>query len=572
MRSRFHQRDDGTWVAEVSGAGQELCNEGLVNKGTAFSPAERREFGLEGLLPHQVATLEGQSARAYGHITRKHDALERYIGLAALQDRNETLFYRVLSDNLEEFLPIVYTPTVGEATQHFSQIYRRGRGIWITPEHEGRIDEILGNVADQDIRLIVVTDNERILGLGDQGAGGMGIPIGKLALYSVAAGFHPARTLPVSLDVGTDNERLLEDDLYIGWKHPRLRGARYHELVEEFVEAVANRFPQALLQWEDFKKANAFDLLEKYRNRLPSFNDDIQGTAAVALAAVLAASRASGTPFGKQRIVSLGAGAAGVGIGRQLRDALAREGLDGDDLARSIAMLDSRGLLTEDREYRDEYKREFAWPSGLVAEAGFDPAEGNGLMEVVRKVHPTVLIGTSGVPGTFTEEVIREMGQHVARPVIFPFSNPTANSEARPEDLIHWTEGRALIASGSPFAPVEYEGTSHPISQGNNVWVFPGVGLGAVVSRARHLPDVLFTVAASTLAESVSEEDLATGNLLPRFDRLREVTRRIAEAVVREARDEGIGRELEDEAIPDAVDRAMWEPRYPELIRSQAID
>ena len=564
MRHRFHRREDGTWVAEVSLTGRALCNDGLVNKGTAFSAEERRRFGLEGILPHQIASLEEQAVRAYGHIARKQSALERYIGLAALQDRNETLFYRVLGDHLEELLPIVYTPTVGEASQLFSQIYRRGRGVWITPEHQGRIGEIFDNLTDRDIRLIVVTDNERILGLGDQGAGGMGIPIGKLALYSVAAGFHPSQTLPVSLDVGTDNEGLLADKLYIGWPHPRLRGERYDELVEEFVEAVAGRFPRALLQWEDFKKGNAFALLEKYRTRLPSFNDDIQGTAAVAVGALMAACRAAGSELTEQRIVILGAGAAGVGISHQVRHALEDAGLAGTDLTRAIAMLDSRGLLIAERDFRDDYKREFAWPAELAAEIGLSAS--SGLLETVRAVRPTVLIGTSGVPDTFTEEVVREMAAHVPRPVIFPFSNPTANSEARPEDLVRWTEGRVLMATGSPFDPVEYEGRIHPVSQGNNVWVFPGVGLGAVVARARHLPDSFFTVAARTLAEMVSEAALASGRLLPRLERLREVSRRIAEAVVRQAREEGLGVEIADDEIGRAVELEMWTPRYPDLV------
>lgn len=388
--------NQGRTRLEVPYRGSTLLRHPLYTKGSAFTRAERAAFGLEALLPDAVSSLEQQEERVYGHIVRKQDALEKFIGLAALQDRNEHLFYRLLVDHIEEFLPVVYTPTVGLACQDFSHIFRRGRGLWITPAHRGRIDQVLGNAPFDDVRLIVVTDNERILGLGDQGAGGMGIPIGKLALYTAAAGIHPARTLPISLDVGTDNRALLDDPLYLGWRFPRLRGAEYDSLVEEFVAAVRRRFPKALLQWEDFKKGNAFRLLDRYRKSVVSFNDDVQGTAAVAVAGMLAGARVTGVPLRAQRVVILGAGAAGIGIARLIRSTLQRAGLGGSELVAAVASLDSRGLLVADEEIRDEYKREFAWPADLATMAGLGKGQARDLRAVVRAIRPTVLIGTSG--------------------------------------------------------------------------------------------------------------------------------------------------------------------------------
>jgi malate dehydrogenase (oxaloacetate-decarboxylating) len=506
--------------------------------------------------------MEQQERRVCANVSRQQDPLDRYVALAALQDRNEHLFYRVLVDHLEEFLPVVYTPTVGRACQEWSHIFRRARGLWITPAHRGRIDEVLGNAPFADVRLIVVTDNERILGLGDQGAGGMGIPIGKLALYTAAAGIPPWQTLPVSLDVGTDNEALLADDLYLGWRSSRLRGAEYDALVDEFVRAVKSRFPHAILQWEDFKKANAFRLLDRYRGRITSFNDDIQGTAAVAVAGIMAGARLTGTPLREQRAVILGAGAAGIGIARLLRDTLRRAGLDGQALVAAVASLDSHGLVVDDQPIADEHKRPFAWPLALAEAKGLGAGRRRDLLAVVKAVKPTVLIGTSGEPGTFTEEVVREMARHVARPVVFPMSNPTSKSEATPADLIAWTAGRALVATGSPFDPVVWDGRTIAVGQGNNVFVFPGVGLGVLVSEAREVTDSLFAAAAESLAAEVRAEDLAAGRLFPRVGEIRRVTARVAEAVAREAGRNGVGRALSDEQVVQAVAEAMWEPAY----------
>ncbi len=559
----FQRLSDGRLRVRTNLTGYALLNDPALTKDSAFTTQERARFGLDGLLPPAVTTIEDQVRRAHAHIERKNTPLGKYIGLSALQARNETLFFRLLCDFIETYMPVVYTPTVGEATQMFSRIYRRPRGVWITPDDRGRVRQLLANARTPDVRLIVVTDNERILGLGDQGAGGMSIPIGKLNLYSAAAGIHPTLTLPVSLDVGTDNRVLLEDDLYVGWRHPRLRGAAYDELVEEFVEAAAALWPNAVLQWEDFKKGNAFRLLETYRNRIPSFNDDIQGTAAVAVAATMAAARARGERLSDQRIVILGAGAAGVGIASQLRHALVRDGMDVDVCASRIAVLDSRGLLRNTDGISDAYKRPFAMQADLAAELGLDGTPAPDLLRVVRVFKPTVLIGTSGQPGVFTREIAEEMQKHCARPAIFPFSNPTAMSEASPADLLSWTDGAALIATGSPFDPVRHAGRTIRVAQGNNVYVFPGVGLGAIVSRASRITPEMFVAAAETLAGMLGAEDLAEGALFPPLTELRSISRAIGLSVARTAMEQGFAPEVLEEELTRRMDHSMWWPEYP---------
>ncbi|MGB6849301.1 MAG: NAD-dependent malic enzyme [Thermoanaerobaculia bacterium] len=556
--------EDGRTRVEVPFRGAELLALPIYNKGTAFTTEERAAFGLDGLLPETVSTMDLQARRIYESIVRKPEPLEQYIGLAGLQDRNEYLYYRVLLDHLEEFLPVVYTPTVGQASKEYSHIFRRGRGIWITPAHRGRIAEVLRHSAFADIRLIVATDNQAILGIGDQGAGGMVIPIGKLAIYSAAAGIHPAETLPLSLDVGTDNRRLLDDPLYLGWRQPRLQGDEYFDLVAEFVAAVQEVFPRALLQWEDFQKNNAFELLERYRERIVSFNDDIQGTGATALAGLMAACLIAEVELSRQRIVIVGGGAAGIGIARQLRSVLAAEGLSGSDLHRAVAVLDSKGLIVDDRERIDQPKREVAWPTELAAAEGLGSSR--DLHAVVYALKPSVLIGTSGQTGIFSEELVQEMAKHTDRPIIFPFSNPNDLSEARPQDLLWWTEGRALVATGSPFPPVDFNGREFFIAQGNNALIFPGVGLGTLVAGASEISDGMFTAAARALAASVTQDERSAGRLFPAISRLREVTRDIAAAVVRQARDEGLARDIPDDQIDDSVKRAMWTPEYPEYV------
>ncbi len=560
----FDRDERGRWRARTTLRGRGLTFNELLNKGTAFTADERREFGIEGLVPHAVTTLRDQVALALEIARDKTDALERYIYLAALQDRNETLFDRLVLENLEELLPVVYTSTVGQACLKYSHIFRRGRGLWVTPEHRGRIRQVLGNAPSRDVRLIVLTDNERILGLGDLGAGGMGIPIGKLALYTVAAGIHPSQVLPMSLDVGTDNESLLGDPQYLGVRARRLRGEPYAALVEELVEAIAGVFPGVLLQWEDFKKANAFGLLERYRERLPSFNDDVQGTAAVVMAGMFAACRAQGERLVDQRVVIVGAGAAGVGTARQLLAAFARAG----DARGCVAVLDSQGLVVETRNLRDEYKRSVAWSESQVSAVGLDPEREKSLLEVVRAVRPSVLIGASGTSGLFTEAVVRAMAQHCPRPLILPMSNPTSKCEARPDQVLAWSEGRALVATGSPFPPVMVGERSRRVAQANNVFVFPGVGLGVLATGARFVSDAMFLSAAETLASCVGARDLAEGELYPRQRELRQVARAIAEAVARQARDEGLCAELSDDEIVERVGREMWHPDYPELINA----
>jgi malic enzyme len=544
--------------------GARLLNHPLHNKSTAFTREERETFGLDGLLPDRVSSMEQQARRAYGNIARKTDDLEKYIGLAALQDRNEHLFYRVLGDRLAELLPIVYTPTVGRACQEYSRIFRRPRGLWITPRHRGRIAEVLGNAPTRQVRLIVATDGERILGVGDQGAGGMGVPVGKLALYTAAAGIHPGQTLPVCLDVGTDNAALLEDELYLGYAHPRLRGAEYDALVEEFVDAVRRRFPGALLQWEDFKQQNAFRILQRYRRVLPSFNDDVQGTGAMVVAGVLAAGRLTGQPLARQRALVLGAGAAGVGVALMLRAAFEKAGLRGADLTRSVAVIDLPGLIVDEGEATPEFRRGIAWPADLAAASGL-PAGPVDLARAVEALRPTILIGATGAPGTFSEPAVRALRACAERPVILPLSNPTSHSEARPVDLLAWSEGRALVATGSPFAPVEHGGRSIRIAQANNAFVFPGLGLGALVGEAREVTDGMLLAAAERLAEETEARARGEEALFPAMADLRAVSARVAEAVVREAARAGVGSDLADDHIAAAVNDAMWEPVYPRL-------
>jgi malic enzyme len=545
--------------------GRSLLGRALYNKDAAFTHEERDWFGLHGLLPSHVLTLEEQLGLELEHVRRKEDALERYIGLAALQDRNETLFYRLLAENLEEFLPIVYTPTVGRACQEYSHILRRPRGLWITPGDTGRVPELLRNAAQQEVRLVVVTDNERILGLGDQGAGGMGIPVGKLAIYTAGAGIYPALTLPISLDVGTDNEALLADPIYAGWRHPRLRGPAYDAFIDAFVAGVKSVFPRAILQWEDFKQHTAIRILDRYVDVLPSFNDDIQGTASVIVAGILAGLRHLGQPLRGQRFVFFGAGAAATGIARLVRAALVAAGAPEDEVRRSLALIDSKGLLGLDRPGLDADKHEFAL--GPAELATFGLATGADLLSVVRAVRPTILIGTTATPSTFTEPVLRAMAEGCPNPIVFPLSNPTSRTEATPSQVLAWTDGRALVATGSPFDPVVVDGRPRLIGQANNAFIFPGVGLAAIVAGPRQVSDTQFLVAAHTLAGLVTAERLAEGALYPPIRDLRSVSREIAVEVVRSfGTVDGLPLAAGDQGRADAeaaVDESIWWPEYP---------
>ncbi|MGD0875586.1 MAG: NAD-dependent malic enzyme [Acidimicrobiales bacterium] len=556
-------------VEAVTARGRELLDNAALNKDTAFTEHERTALGLRGLLPWRTTTIEEQVALELEHLRRKGDELEQYIGLAALQNRNETLFYRLLVDHLEELAPIIYTPTVGHACREYSHVVRRTRGVWITPDDIDHIPEMLRNTGRPGVRLIVVTDNERILGLGDQGAGGMGIPIGKLALYVAGAGLHPRLTLPVSLDCGTDNEELLHDPLYQGYPKRRLRGDAYVAFIEAFVGAVRAVYPDALLQWEDFKQHNAIRLLDNYRHRLPCFNDDIQGTAAVVSAGILAALQHRGEKLSEQRLVLLGSGAAGIGIARLVQAIIRSEGASELEARLAVTMLDSQGLIFEGRDGVQDDKRPFARTSDELSSLGFEPSDRYDLETVVRHVAPTILIGTSGKPGVFTEAAVREMAARTPRPIVLPLSNPTANSEATPSDVLAWSDGRAIVATGSPFEPVEIGGRTQIVGQANNVFVFPGVGLGAVAGRASEITDRMFLVAATTLADLVPAERLEQGAIYPRLTELRSISRAIAIAVAREGRDGGVAPMATDAQIEAAVDGCVWAPEYENLEPTQ---
>ena len=553
--------------AHIALAGPALLGSRLLTKDLAFGDGERDAFRLRGLLPDRVLTIVEQVDLELEHLRRKDDALERYIGMAALQDRNATLFYRLLAEHLEEFLPIVYTPTVGRACQEFSHIIRRTRGVWITPADHDRIPKLLRQGPYDDVRLIVVTDNERILGLGDQGAGGMAIPVGKLALYTAGCGIYPSLTLPVSLDVGTDNPALLADPLYLGHRAPRLRGPDYDALVEAFVAGVAEVWPGCLIQWEDFKGGNALRILDRYRTRVPSFNDDIQGTAAVVLAGILAGLRGLGARLADTRIVLAGAGAAGIGIARLVRLAMLEAGMDDASVRRALALVDSRGAVHEGRSNLDETKRELALPTVAADAYGFARDAGSGgvipgLVETIERVRPTVLVGTTGVGGTFSEAVLRAVAAGTERPIVMPLSNPTSAAEAIPIDILRWTDGRAIVATGSPFDAVDVDGRRHEIGQANNVFIFPGVGLGAIAAEARVITDRMFLLAARTLADAVTDERLASGAIYPPVGDLRSVSRAIASGVAREAVEAGVSGIPLDADIDALVEAAMWWPDY----------
>ncbi len=544
--------EDGTCV--TSARGVEVLDTPLLNKNTAFTQRERAELGLEGLLPRAVQSLEDQARRAYEQYREQPTDLLRNVFLAMLQDNDEVLFYRLLSDHLREMLPVVYDPTVGEAIRRYSHEYRRPRGVFLSidePERIGTAFDDLGLGAG-DVDLIVASDAEEILGIGDWGAGGIGIAVGKLAVYTAAAGIGPARVIPVSLDVGTDNEQLLNDPDYVGNRHSRVRGQRYDDFIDAYVRAATQRFPSALLHWEDFGPGNGRRILERYRDRICTFNDDMQGTGAIVLAATLSAARVAGTRMRDQRVVVFGAGTAGVGIADQLRDAMVRDGLDRDTATRRIWCVDRQGLLTAGMTGLRDFQVPYARPAG---EGG-----GGGLAEVVAGVRPTVLVGTSTVHRAFTEAIVTEMARHVDRPMIFPLSNPTERIEAMPGDLIAWTGGRGLIATGIPVAPVTHRGVTYAIGQANNALLYPGLGLGAVVARARRISDGMFGAAADAVAGLV---DVSTpgASLLPQVENLREVSATVAVAVARQAAREGLAQVSLTDPVQQVQD-AMWRPVY----------
>jgi malate dehydrogenase (oxaloacetate-decarboxylating) len=549
-------------VVTTALSGYELLADPQLNKGTAFSENERETFDLHGLLPPNVLTLDEQVSRRLQALRGFETDLERYAFLRELQDTNETLFYALLVANLEELLPIVYTPTVGAGCQQFSRLFRKPRGLFLSIPHKDRIDRIFAQPRFDAVEAIVVTDGERILGLGDQGAGGMGIPIGKLALYTGCGGLHPATTLPILLDVGTDNPDCLSDPLYVGWRHERVRGQEYDDFIEAFVSAVVKRWPNVLLQWEDFAKNNATRLLERYRDRLCTFNDDVQGTAAVATGALLAAVNVTGVPLTEQRVAVLGAGSAGCGIAALIRAAMRDAGLSDSEAATRFFMVDRDGLLVEGMTGLAPFQLPFLQKKNATASWKLSHPDKIGLLDVVHNARPTVLIGVSGQAGAFSEPIVRAMAEANKRPVIFPLSNPTSREEATPSDIEAWTEGRALIGVGSPFPPITRDGARFKVDQSNNSYIFPGVGLGALAVGARRVSDGMFMAAAKALASASPARDNPKHNLLPPVSSLREVASTVALAVALQAPKEGLVTDVPTEQIEQRIRAKMWTPRY----------
>ncbi|MGF9828849.1 oxaloacetate-decarboxylating malate dehydrogenase [Bacillus anthracis] len=561
--SKFTVASNGS--LETTLRGVEVLSTPLLNKGVAFTQEEREELGLKGLLPPAVLTLEEQARRAYEQFCSQPDDLLKNVYLTALHDRNEVLFYRILTDHLREMLPIVYTPTVGVAIQRYSHEYRKPRGVYLSINDPSGIEEAFANIGAtaENIDLVVVTDGEGILGIGDWGVGGINIAIGKLAVYTAAVGIDPSRVLPVILDVGTNREELLDNPFYIGNRHPRITGEAYDEFIDTFVQAVNKQFPKALLHWEDFSSRNARKILDKYRHDICTFNDDIQGTGAVSLAAVLSAVKASGVPLSEHRVVVFGAGTAGIGIVDQVRDAMVRVGVSEEESYKRFWCIDRNGLVTDNMEDLLDFQIPYARKEAEVSEWKENGVI--GLAEVVKHVKPTILIGTSTVAGAFKEEIIKEMASHVERPIILPMSNPTPLAEAKPADLIEWTEGRALVATGSPFEPVTYNGVTYVIGQSNNALIFPGLGLGTIVVRASVMTDGMFAAAAEAVASMVDTSQPGAP-ILPEVEELRNISEMVAIEVAKVAVAEGVAREnLSDNDIKIAVKEAIWEPEYRQI-------
>ncbi len=548
----------------VSLRGFQLIDEPILNKGSGFPENERNLFGLNGLLPPALETLEIQAQRAYAAYKQKDSDIERHIFLRSLQDMNETLFYRVILDHVVEMLPMVYTPVVGLACQTFSEIYRRPRGLFLSYPLRDRMDEMLATVdGELDVRAIVVTDGGRILGLGDQGAGGMGIPIGKLSLYTACGGIAPENTLPITLDVGTNNQERQDDPLYIGWRHARIEGPEYEAFVDAFVQAVKRKWPNVLLQFEDFAIDHATLFLERYRDQLCMFNDDVQGTAAVVVGTALSAVRTSGKPLPEQRVVVLGGGSAGCGIAEQLIAAAIQEGASPEAARANYYMVDRFGLVHDGMTGLYPFQQRLARKRAELDSMTHADVGHVSFIETIRAVKPTILIGVSGQPGLFTEEVIREMARHVDRPIIFPLSNPTSRAEAQPADVLAWTGGRAIIGTGSPFAPVEYGGQTFPIAQTNNVYIFPGLGLGVLALGIPRVSDAMLMASSRALAEAApAAEGDAVPRLLPPLSDVRSVSRHIAIKVGLAAVADGLIAPATEAEITAKVDATIWEPAY----------
>ncbi|MDV6250830.1 NAD-dependent malic enzyme [Vibrio sp. EA2] len=542
-------------------AGPALMATPLLNKGSAFSAEERSSFNLEGLLPEATETIQEQVERAYQQYKGFESDMDKHIYLRNIQDTNETLFYRLVQNHVSEMMPIIYTPTVGAACENFSNIYRRGRGLFISYPNRDRIDDLLNNAANHNVKVIVVTDGERILGLGDQGIGGMGIPIGKLALYTACGGISPAYTLPIVLDVGTNNPQRLADPMYMGWRHPRITGAEYDAFVEEFMQAVQRRWPDALIQFEDFAQKNAMPLLERYKDRICCFNDDIQGTAAVTVGSLLAACKAAGTKLSQQRITFLGAGSAGCGIAEAIIAQMVSEGISDQQARSQVYMVDRWGLLQEGMPNLLDFQQRLVQKHDNTKEWE-NEGTGYSLLDVMRNAKPTVLVGVSGAPGLFSQEVIEEMHKHCKRPIVFPLSNPTSRVEATPNDIIRWTNGEALVATGSPFDPVVHEGKTYPIAQCNNSYIFPGIGLGVLAVNAKRVTDEMLMESSRALATCSPLAINGHGALLPPLEEIHLVSKKIAFAVAKKAIEQGVALEITDEALSVAIDQSFWQPVY----------
>jgi len=568
LHYKIYRDELGEEVVEIDTDGMELLHNPILNKGSAFTPEERKLFRIDGFLPPAVSTLDQQVERRYEGFSGKNTDLEKYIYLRSLQDRNETLFYALLLENLGEMIPIVYTPTVGLACQMFSHIFRFTRGVFLSPGNIAHIDEIFQSLPYRNIEMIVATDSEGILGLGDQGVGGMGIPVGKLSLYTGGAGIHPANCLPVTLDVGTNNEERLQDPLYLGVRRNRIRGEEYFSFVDRFVQGVRKNFPDAVLQWEDFSKQNAFTLLETYREKILSFNDDVQGTGAVVLAGVKGALRITGGRLADQVFAIMGAGAGGIGVARQIHTGLMADGLTSAEASLRLYVIDRKGVVYDGREGVDDYKKQFSRKADFAQGWSLDDPKHIALGDLVRNAPVTVLIGLSGSGGCFTEEIVRFMGANAPRPVIFPLSNPTSQTEALPEDIYRWTEGRAIVATGSPFPDVTFDERTFTVGQGNNVFIFPGVGLGALTVGARTITDGMITAAADRLSEVLPQDHLDVNCVYPHPRDLREVCQEVAAAVAGTAMEEGVARKpVDPDRLMDHIRSRMWEPKYARYTR-----
>jgi malate dehydrogenase (oxaloacetate-decarboxylating) len=552
-------------VARVRLRGSSVLSSPLINRGTAFSPEERQALGLTGLLPSGVSTMEGQLRRTYAQYSRQPDDLNKNVYLANLRDRNEVLFYRLLIEHIQEMLPIVYTPTIGNAIERFSHEFRRARGVYLSVDAIDDVEASFRNygMGPDDVDLIVATDSEGILGIGDWGVGGIEIAIGKLAVYIAAAGIHPRRVIPVVLDMGTDNLALLNDEMYLGNRHARVRDQRYDDLIDAYVTTATKLFPNAMLHWEDFGVSNARRILNKYADHVCTFNDDMQGTAAVVLAAAFSGVRAAGSRLRDQRVVIHGAGTAGIGIVDMMVDVMAREGLSREEARRRFWATDRPGLITDDPDYSPrDFQVPYARPAAEVA-GWSSQGESISLADVVRNAEPTMLIGTSTQPAAFTEQLVKQMASKVERPIIMPLSNPTSKCEALPDDLIRWTEGRALVAAGSPFAPVTYEGRTYKIAQANNALIFPGLGLGVTVARASRITDGMLAAAADAIA-ALSDANTVGASLLPSVDQLRLVSAAVGVAVAQAADSEGLAQADLYNPVQQ-IHQAMWRPAYPKI-------